>query len=235
MIAATSLLLFAVDPAWKAKPTAEWTPDDAKAVLDASPWSRLTVALIAHRQSEEQLREGGQMGQPHGVGYDGLNDKPPLREGLPTHVTDVFVPPSEAERHEDPETLRLQVRWESALPVRLAQLKAGEAELPPPETDGYRIAVYGIPDANLKGDPKQLGAPLKNIAFLRREGKADLKPVSVEVFQSSNGLAAVYLFPLSGEISGRDRFVDFVAQIGRITISQRFNLEAMEFHGRLEL
>src|ERR1035441_6472576 len=49
--------------------------------------------------------------------------------------------------------LTLRLRWESALPVRLAELKSHEIEPPTLEGDGYRIAVYGIPGAGFKGEP----------------------------------------------------------------------------------
>ena len=82
-----------------------------------------------------------------------------------------------------PRPIALKLRWESALPVRIAELKSHVVEPPTLEGDGYRIAVYGIPGAGFKGDPKELGKPLKNLAALKREGKKDVRPVSVEVFQ----------------------------------------------------
>ena len=103
------------------------------------------------------------------------------------------------------------------------------------EGDGYKIAVYGIPSAFLKGDPPALGNPLKKLASLKREGKKDVKPSSVEVFQRQDGMVVVYLFPLSAEISRKDTIVDFEAVIGRIVLKQSFDLQPMQFQGRLEL
>jgi len=134
-----------------------------------------------------------------------------------------------------PQPITLKLRWESALPVRLAELKSHEIEPPTLEGDGYRIAVYGIPSANFKGDPKELGKPLKNLAALKREAKKDVKPVSAEVFQTENGVVVVYLFPFSAEIGKRDRQIQFEAQIGRIVVAQTFELNEMEFMGKLEL
>jgi hypothetical protein len=129
----------------------------------------------------------------------------------------------------------LKLRWETALPVQLAELKAHEAEPPTLEGDGYRIAVYGIPGPNFKGDPEELGKPLKNLAALKRAGKKDARPVSVEVFQRQDGLVVIYRFPLSAEISKKDSQIQFAAQIGRIVVSQTFDLSKMEFLGKLEL
>ena len=127
------------------------------------------------------------------------------------------------------------MRWESALPVRLAEFKSHEIEPPTLEGDGYRIAVYGIPRADIKGEPEELGKPLKSLAALKREGKKDVRPVSVEVFQRDDGMVVVYLFPLSAEISKKDGQLQFVAQIGRIVVDQIFELSEMEFLGKLEL
>ena len=45
----------------------------------------------------------------------------------------------------------------------------------------------------------------------------------------------VYLFPLSAEITKKDRRIQFEAQIGRIVLAQNFDLSEMEFSGKLEL
>jgi hypothetical protein len=127
------------------------------------------------------------------------------------------------------------LRWESALPVRLAELKSREMDLPTLEGDGYRIAVYGLPGGNFKGDPKKLGEPLKEEAFLKREGKKDVKPTIVEVFPRSDGWVVTYLFPLSAEISPKDGLLEFEAHIGRIVVVQSFALPEMQFQGKLDL
>lgn len=134
------------------------------------------------------------------------------------------------------EYLKLRLRWESALPVRVAELKSGF--IPPPVSvdEGYSLAVYGIPGDYFKGDPKSLGDPLKSLAALRREGKKDVKPSSVEVFQGGpDGVVVVYVFPLSAEITKNDGYVEFSAQIGRLVIGQAFKVGDMLFQGKLAL
>ena len=97
------------------------------------------------------------------------------------------------------------------------------------------MAVYGVPTANVKGDPKTLGEPLRGQAALRREGKKDVRPVRVEVFQRDTDVVVVYLFPLSAEIARKDQRVQFEAHIGRIVVAQNFELSEMEYMGKLEL
>jgi len=191
------------------------------------------VATVTRRLTEDQLREGGQMGQPTGIGNEGVDPK----GSGPKVSPNVFSGRGGDDRSPRslPQPIRLKLRWESALPVRLAELKSHEAELPTLPGDGYSIAVYGIPNGNFKGDPKQLGEPLKSLAALKREGKRDVRPTRVEVFLRDNDVVVVYLFPLSAEITRNDRLLQFEAHIGRIVIAQTFDLSQMEFQGKLEL
>jgi hypothetical protein len=232
LIVAASRLM-AADPVWKSKPAAQWTEEDARQILARSPWVKENRAVITRRLTEDQLREGGQMGQPRGVGNEGVDAK----GSGPKVSPNIFSGPGGDDRSPRslPQPITLKLRWESALPVQLAEFKSHEVEPPTLEGEGYRIAVYGVPGADFKGDPKELGKTLKNLAALKREGKKDVRPVSVEVFQRENGLVVVYLFPLSAEISKKDRQLQFEAQIGRIVVDQTFELSEMEFMGKLEL
>jgi hypothetical protein len=232
-VASAAISLAATDPVWKTKPAAEWTEEDARLVLSSSPWARDISATVTRRLTEDQLREGGQMGQPRGVGNEGVDPK----GSRPTVSPNVL-----SGRGGDDRSLRsfarpitLKLRWESALPVRLAELKSHEIEPPTLGGDGYYIAVYGLPGGDFKGDPKQLGEPLKNLAALKREGKKDVKPIRVEVFQRESGVVVVYVFPLSAEITKKDQRIQFEAHIGRIVFAHNFELSEMEFVGRLEL
>src|SRR5580658_4521279 len=230
LILGGAALLLAADPDWKTKTVADWSEADAHQVLENSPWAKVVVAGIARRRSEDELREGGQMGQPKGVGYDGVDDrKRPLKEEL----GNPFVPGKPLASTAP--TIRLLVRWESALPVRVAELKAHEPPPPVLSDDGYVIAVYGVPASFAKGDPTSLGKPLKESAALKREGKKDVLPSRVEVFQLENSVVVTYLFPLSAEISKKDDVVEFSALIGRLQVSQHFLVEAMQFQGKLQL
>src|SRR5579862_4615421 len=75
LICASAGMLLAADASWRTKPAAQWSEEDAKQVLVKSPWSMEIGARIAPRETEDELRTGGRMGQPKGVGYDGLDPK----------------------------------------------------------------------------------------------------------------------------------------------------------------
>lgn len=225
--------LIAADPVWKTKTADQWTEEDAKQVLDNSPWARQIGAVITRRLTEDQLREAGQMGQPRTVGNVGVDPK----GSGPKISPNVFSGPGGDDRspRSRPQPITLRLRWESALPIRLAELKSHEVEPPTLQGDGYSIAVYGVPGGDFKGDPTKLGEPLKSLAALKRAGKKDVRPIAAEVFLRENSVVVVYLFPLSAEISRKDRQIRFEAQIGRIVLAQDFELSEMEFAGKLEL
>jgi len=231
VIAAASLI--AADPVWKSKPSAQWTEEDAKQILTASPWTKQVSAVITRRLTEEQLREGGQMGQPVGVGNEGVDPK----GSGPTVSANIFTGLGDKDRSPRslPQPVALRLRWESALPVRIAEFRSPAVEAATSDGEGYCIAVYGIPGGGFKGDPKELGKPLKNLAALKRTGKKDVRPVTVDVVQLESGVVVVYVFPLSAEISKSDGQVRFEAQIGRIVVAQTFELSELEFMGKLEL
>jgi hypothetical protein len=173
------------------------------------------------------------MGEAHGVGYDGVGAPRPKPQ-LPIKSVSDLVKPNPYVRPAT-EYLRLRLCWESALPVRAAELKAGVIAPPTLVDDGYSIAVYGIPGEYFKGDPKSLGDPLKSLAALRRDGKKDVRPSSAEVFTTGDGTVVVYVFPLSAEISRNDGHVVFSAQIGRLVFAQTFNLDEMQFQSKLAI
>jgi hypothetical protein len=232
-LVATVTCVIAADPVWDIKPASQWTEEDAGQVLAHSPWAKPATAVITRRLTEEQLREAGQMGQPQGIGYDGVDPK----GSGPKVSPNVFNGRGGDDRSPRslPQTITLQLRWESALPVQLAELKLHEIEPPTLPGDGYKVAVYGIPGSGFKGAPERLGQSLKGLAALKRDGKKDVRPVRVGVFQRENDACVVYLFPLSAEISKQDRRIRFEAQIGRIVVAQDFDLGEMGFLGKLEL
>ena len=233
VLVVTAVHVIAADPPWKSEPAAQWTEQEARQILTKSPWAREIKAVVTRRLTEEQLREGGQMGQPRGVGNEGVDPK----GSGPKVSPNVITGPGADDRgsRSFPQSITLRLRWESALPVQIAEMKAHEIEPPTLEGDGYRIAVYGVPGGGFKGNPEQLGEPLKNLAALKREGKKDAKPVRVEVFQTEDDLVVVYLFPLSAEITRKDGLIHFYARVGRIAFTETFDLKEMEYMGKLEL
>src|ERR1700719_4463093 len=107
----TAAHLLAADPVWKSKPAEQWTAEDAKQVLDNSPWARQVSAVVTRRLTEDQLREAGQMGQPRTVGNVGVDPK----GSGPKVSPNVFSGPGGDDRspRSRPQPITLKLRWES--------------------------------------------------------------------------------------------------------------------------
>src|ERR1700736_6064150 len=210
-------LLMAADPAWRIKPIPQWNEEDARQVLADSPWAKTFNATLLPELTPEQRRAGGATGGGKGVGLKGL-------AGINlTGIGRQAERPAKSAGRE-----MVMVRWESASPVRAAELKAHETGAPDLEGDDYAIAVYEVP--GLKADQKSLPGELKKIAFLKRERKKDVKPSRVQIFPQAGELViVVYLFPRSVEITKEDKRIGFVAQIGRLYVAQDFYPAEMHF------
>ncbi|HEY2843392.1 MAG TPA: hypothetical protein VGJ09_07070, partial [Bryobacteraceae bacterium] len=203
-------MLVSADEAWKDKKIAEWNETDAKQVLSDSPWVKTVTPSVSKPASDSPRRSG--MGRGGGIGVGGVGISLPgmgRRGGIGGPGTGGGGYPRGGQTS-DPNggsggnsntTPTLMLRWESALPVREAELKARETDAPTLDEDHYAIAVYGVPDRIGAGNSDQL----KKQATIKRDGKKDLKPSSVQVLQRDEGKVIVYLFPRTKEIGKDDR------------------------------
>jgi hypothetical protein len=234
----------APQPAWATKQAALWSQDDAKQVLTDSPWSKaLTPSIVRHNPEDDRSYGPRPMGRRGGFGYPGGGyPGGGYPGGYPPQNRYPQNPPSNdsGSSAADEKPPQLTLRWESALPVREAELKARDENAPTLEDENhYAIAVYGIPANMANGDLKALAEQCKKKATLSRDGKKDLKPSSVQVLRRENGPVVLFLFlkPKNAKeaIAKDDRRVEFDAQIQRYSISQAFYLDDMTFQGKTEL
>jgi hypothetical protein len=215
------VLLSGDDPSWKEKAIPQWDDQDAQQILADSPWVKCVQPERVRDLSEFERRDSGdwEAGLKPGVGLAALFN--PELEGVIMQLYRAQMTPG-----------KVTVRWESALPIRAAEMKAGGASAAVWDGNYYAVAVHDIPITwrwNLANE-------LKDIAFLKRDKKKDVKPLRVELFHQQNQLATVvYVFPRSAEITPKDSHVRFVAQIGRLWVSQFFFPDEMEFQGQPEL
>jgi hypothetical protein len=224
------------EPPWRSKQIAEWSVEDANQVLFDSPWAKTFTPVLT--APEDSGRKPGGIGRElGGVGRDavglalpGLAGRRPL--GGASQAAE--SPAGQSTGSSSSEPPKLTLRWESAMPVRTAELKAHD-DAPEVDQGHYAIAVYGIPDRMIEGDLQKLGDQLRNEAFLKRDGKNDLKPSRVKVFDMAVGRVVLYLFPMSNEITRADYRVEFTAKIGRLDVDQSFLVDNMVWQGKLEL
>jgi hypothetical protein len=218
-----ALVLIAADSSWKNKPIPQWNEDDAKQVLTDSPWVQVITPQNVRDLSPDERREGGNMEASvgHGVGLAGIGLLGPRRQAEALERA-----------HYKPTPNAVVVRWESAQPVRAAEQKIGETDIPTLDEDHYAIVVYDI----LTPKRFNLANELKGISYLKRDNKKDIKPSHVEILRKDDGTATiVYLFPRKVEITKKDIRLLFVAQIGRLFVSQFFYTGQMQLQGQLEL
>jgi hypothetical protein len=215
-------LAAASNRSWKDTPVAQWNEDDAKQLLADSPWVKKVQLDKVRDLSLFERRDGGDweagISTGFGLAEAGSFDWREIRDVEYAHVRAGLG--------------TVVVRWESALPVRAAESKVGEAGVPGELGDYYAIAVHDLP----RPFRWNLANQLKGVAFLKRDKKKDLKPSRVVVLLKANGLATfVYLFPRTAEITKKDLSLGFSAQIGRLYISANFVPEDMQLLGERQL
>lgn len=203
------------------KPVRDWNEQDAKEFLSSSPWVKKATPTQLPNVSEAARRQSGRMGGGQGVNLEALR---------PSSVTGVGAEPSR-KRRRGPGPV--EIRWESALPVRTAEQAAHEEDPPTWEGDMYAIAVYDVPGLDL--DSKGLSTELQRAAFLRL-GRKDLRPTRVDLLPQEGDLTTVvYLFPRTIEIAPEEERIEFTTVFGRLSVTQYFYPKEMQLQGRLEL
>lgn len=235
LLAVSVAVLAAAGQGWKDKQIPEWTESDAKQLLTDSPWAKSVMPAIEKSAENNPSRSGGGIRRRGGLGIGGIGigTGGMGRRGSGGGGNPDGGSEPRSGTGEGPPTLTL--RWESALPIREAELKAHEISAPSLDEDYYAIAVYGIPRRMVNDDSKQFAGQLKTQAAIKRDGKKDLKPSDVQILLRDDGPVIVYLFPRSAEITWRDHRIDFGAQVGRLKLTQSFSADEMMFHGKLEL
>lgn len=230
-LVAGGLLLLAAPP-WEKKDFSEWTKSDAIQLLNASPWARQATVSRASLEADRKA---------------GLTTAHPLAQtGLPSYGGESGGPDAYGGgggfgSQTSGSTGRvIIVQWSSALPVRLAQLKAegGEGQPAASEVEGatrpmenYAITVAGLPAPKDKAAAEK---QLANAAALLRKGKEPIRSASAEVIAGPGNSLAVFTFP-KFSISLDDKEVEFKAVIGRMEVSRKFALKDMRYRGKLEL
>jgi hypothetical protein len=227
LLAASACLVGSADEAalpWSNKPIEQWTQEDARQVLADSPWVKSVQLQIVRDLSPDERRASGNMSADvgKGVGLAGLAGI------LGSSRGDEAI----ARAHAKPDPGKVVVRWESARPVRSAEMTLNDKDAPALDSDYYAVVVYNVPT------PKRwnLAKELQGVAALKRDKKKDLKPSRVVILRKEDGRAnVVYLFRRSVEITKKDAYVVFSAQIERLVLWQPFYPQQMQIQGELEL
>jgi len=203
----------------------QWDNEDAKQILADSPWvGHATLQPIRDRSPAERRDSGDwDAGAGEGLGLEALLEILSGGSRMDEAV---------ARAHYKPSPGKVEIRWESALPVRAAESKLGQPPASALHTGWYALTLYNVPHPENHWGPGKL----RGLAYFKRADKPDFKPSQVEIAQHEDGKATVtYLFSRSEEITRRDGSIIFVAQIDRLFIAQIFYPGTMLIAGRLEL
>ncbi|MGH9609885.1 MAG: hypothetical protein ACRD34_09445 [Bryobacteraceae bacterium] len=215
------VLFAAASQPWQSKQATDWNESDIHQILNDSPWARMVKPKIDKSAERYRGRHRRPMMNVGGFGI-GMGRRGGMNGPSPRESGSNLPPPV------------LTVRWESAFPVQVAELKGHDVDAPTMDKKHYAIAVYGIPNRMIDLDASGLNNRLKTQAVIKRSGKREIKASKVEVIPRQDNTAVVYFFPRSKEITRQDK-VKFHAQIGRLQISQSFQPQDMIYQGKLDL
>ena len=249
--------------AWKNPDFTQWSQEDAKKVLTKSPWARevsVSTGMPGAMPSGGGGRRRGGGGDSGGMGGGGADMGGVTSGGMGGGGGRGGMGGGDEGRGGAP-SMKLIVRWESAIPVKEAMMKLNFGDHLPAKgekgytldapQDNYIISVTGLrmgggrgrrPEGtgdqqSTDGTPQSQADRMKDQLMtstqLVRKGKDPIAPVNILVNSTTN---MVYLaFPKSDAISDDDKDVEFRMTMGRLLVKEKFSLKEMHFSGKLEL
>jgi hypothetical protein len=221
---------FASQPPWQ-KPAASWSADDIATLLNSSPWSLETAAVM--EDPEDTAMDPRPVGPPD-TGEKGTGAPKPRWDGEPGK-----------NRIGRLATVPITVRWESALPIRQAQKDAAAP------ADSYVISITGLVPTNryrAKGttattsssddsvdarNPEDLLEAFMAYSRIAVKGYPDLKPENAKL-DPATGTVRIF-FPRSRPIDTSEKEAVFITHFGSLNVRAKFRLAAMKYHGAIEL
>jgi hypothetical protein len=224
--------------AWKKKPS-DWSEKEVQEVLTRSPWAKEATVEFNMSGMEGGPPGGGGPGVgggPPGGGMGGPGGGPPGMGGGPG----MGGPPGGGMG--GPPEFHALVRWESALPIRLAkQIKSA------PSPDQYMLSVSGLPTMSRRPSSGQeagageaqlseMIARISQATRLSPKGKAAMTPTSV-INREGDG-PPMLTFTFDGEshpIEAKDKEVVFTTAIGPLKVRAKFVMKDMIYEGKLEV
>jgi len=236
-------MLWAAD-FWESKPFTDWSDKELRKVVTNSPWARQTNTVTTNARPSPQPADSQVGGFPGG---DGSLIRPPgFGRGAGTGAGPAITPPDST----FDQGLTLIIRWQTALPVRQAQMRAkygkeaatasAAKKLLDQDPKVYVISVTGIPGSLVTlGGTETAKHSIQDQATLTARGKPALHPDAVEFFHSGdNGGESVDVllaFPKTSPFTLADQEIEFASRIGTVDVKYRFRLKDMVVHGKLEL
>ena len=249
LVFSVALVSYAEQP-WKGKQLADWTEDDARQVLSNSPWAKLVTPKVGSEGGQRGYggRRGGMgggmggpgMGGPGMGGRGGIGGGGGLGGGGGTgypgggRSSDPDIGDNREPGDRNEASSSVTVRWESALPVREAQLKLHQESVGADEPY-YAISISGLPSRIANRDPQELRSRLLADSYLKPKGKKKIALADVKLLTRDENAVLLLLFPKTQEITAGDKEIEFSTRVARMEIKQKFPIEDMTFDGKLQL
>ena len=239
LVATSAISLLAAQQPWKTSSPQQWTAQDVERVMTDSPWAQLAGASFA--LSEENDPPPGPSAESPQSGMANSNGTADGRWDGGVGRLDRTGPP----------TLNVTVRWDSALPVRLAAKREHtEARYAPDQLrKNYIITIVGLVPAGRYGQPQlnsrsgDDGVDVRNpeemlegvmrYSRLFPRGKSAIRPDDAKL-DSATGHLHLF-FPRTEGIALSDKEVTFETRFGSLSVVKRFRLKDMVYQGQLEL
>ncbi|HLW76212.1 MAG TPA: hypothetical protein VKS01_04485 [Bryobacteraceae bacterium] len=222
---------------WTSKPFTDWDQKEVQKIIDNSPWAKqfnIVVSGGGGGSSSGGRREkgGGSMGETDSGGGGGGGN--PGGSRYPSAQSDTGGATS----------ISYLIRWQSALPIKQAMVKAkygAEAATAPDarkildaDEPAYVIVVSGLNRGLVRGDADEVKQRFMGSAELVIKGKEPIKAADFR-FTGERIVDLVFAFPKTNPITIDDKEVEFDCKIGTTNLRQKFNLKQMMFNGKLEL
>lgn len=270
LISVSSATLLLAAPSWQKKDFSQWTSDDAKKILSDSPWAK-TVHMLTGKMTAEMERPsstspantissakrylvspapdaygGGSPQMNGGASSSAGQSQQPQQQPQTGGAGGMGQPgqgPQAGAEPAAPQGVPVVVEWESAVPVRLAELKLKSGESQPSQADveqakkpvdNYMVALVGVPGAPKQGEEQELASA----ATLTPKDKQPIQATSAKEQAMSGGTRAIiFTFPKTQQITDDDKSVQFQEKKGALPsdIKQSFKLKDMHYEGRLAL
>lgn len=209
---------------WDTSPPERWSSKDVQHLLTNSPWAHQTPVNLAGGNFDSEPGSGGDRdrgGKARATSDDGPDGgaQSNRRTGADNEPESPFVQPSS-----------IAVRWDSALPVRLALATGMTATLP--DLTVYRIVIADVfPALAGRADQKTMASK----TTLSARGKSVVNAAKMEVVPRGKNLDFVFTFPRETVFSVEDKEIEFTTQFGGIRVRQRFRPKEMMFKGQTAL
>lgn len=221
---------------WETKPFQTWSAKEIKQLRTNSPWAHAISATLSRQDVQGapgSSRGGGAMFQFQRGGGGGGGGGMSSSMGGRGSTQNVSVP------------VEMVVRWQSALPMRHADLleQYGEKVLQSPDfgrptpgdAENYVIVLTGFPLLNERALNGTLEQAITQGVTIAAKDKISRKCANVQVATQGRAKDVTLTFPRIDPFTLKDQEVEFSVEVGPLKAKTKFRLKDMIYRDELAL